>query len=75
MHYFIFPTKRRIITHFNIKIPNKEKAPIEYVYRMEGKCDAPYYALSADYGWEWFNYLRNHESYYSYVDKAKKLLK
>lgn len=58
-----------------IILPNKEKAPIEYVYRMDGKCNAPYYALSADYGWEWFNYLRNHESYYSYVDKAKKLLK
>ena len=58
-----------------IILPSKEKAPIEYVHRMDGKCNAPYYALSADCGWEWFNYLRNHESYYSYVDKAKKLLK
>lgn len=56
-----------------IILKNKEKAPIEYGYRMDGNCGAPYYALSADYGWEWFNYLRNHESYYSYVDKAKKL--
>ncbi len=58
-----------------VLLPSEEKSPIEYGYRMDGKCDAPHYALSADYGWEWFNYLRNHESYYSYVDKAKELLK
>ncbi len=58
-----------------IALPNGEKAPIEYGYRMDGGCNAPHYALSADYGWEWFNYLRNHESYYSYVDKSKKLIK
>lgn len=58
-----------------IVLPNNEKAPIEYTYRMDGKGNAPYYALSADYGWEWFNYLRNHESYYTYLDKAKELLK
>ncbi len=58
-----------------VLLPNKEKAPLEYGYRMDGNCAAPHYALSADYGWEWFNYLRNHESYYPYVDKAKELLK
>lgn len=59
----------------SLALPNGEKAPVEYGYRIDAKCDAPYYALSADYGWEWFNYLRNHKSYYSYVDKAKELLK
>jgi len=58
-----------------VLLPNGERSPIEYGYRMDNDCAAPHYALSADYGWEWFNYLRNHESYYSYVDKAKKLLK
>ena len=56
-------------------LPNGEKSPLEYGYRMDRDCAAPHYALSADYGWEWFNYLRNHESYYLYVDKAKELLK
>ncbi|MBO5261572.1 MAG: sigma-70 family RNA polymerase sigma factor [Clostridia bacterium] len=58
-----------------IVMPSNEKAPLEYGYRMDGGSNAPYYALSADYGWEWFNYLRNHESYYSYLDKSKQLLK
>lgn len=58
-----------------ILLPNGEKAPIEYGYRMDSNGSAPNYALSADYGWEWFNYLRNHESYYSYVDRAKELIK
>ena len=58
-----------------IVLANKEKAPVEYGYRIDGGNNAPHYALSADYGWEWFNYLRNHETYYSYVDRAKELLK
>ena len=58
-----------------IILPNGQKSPIEYGYRIDGGCNAPHYALSADYGWEWFNYLRNHESYYSYIDKCKELLK
>ena len=58
-----------------VVLPNKEKAPIEYGYRIDGKCNAPYYALSADYGWEWFNYIRGNESYYSYIDKSKELMK
>jgi len=58
-----------------VLLPNGDKAPLEYGYRMDRGCNAPHYALSADYGWEWFNYLRKHESYYSYVDKAKELLK
>ncbi len=58
-----------------IVLPNKERAPIEYGYRMDADGSVPYFALSADYGWEWFNYVRNHESYYSYLDRAKELTK
>ena len=58
-----------------VLLANGEKTPLEYGFRMDGACDAPYYALSSDYGWEWFNYVRNHESYYSYLDRAKELIK
>ncbi len=58
-----------------VLLANGEKAPLEYGFRMDGACDAPYYALSSDYGWEWFNYVRNHERYYSYLDRAKELTK
>ena len=72
---FIFGGIKLIKGKECVVLPNKEKAPIEYGYRMDGKCNAPYYALSADYGWEWFNYIRGNESYYSYIDKSKELMK
>lgn len=58
-----------------IVLPSGERAPMEYGFRMDADGRAPYFALSSDYGWEWFNYVKNHESYYSYLDRAKALIK
>ena len=58
-----------------ILYPNGKKEPYEYSYDVDANCGVPYYAMTADYGWEWFNPVKGEERFKLLVERARNLAK
>ncbi len=55
-----------------ILLPDGSVEPIEYGGILELNAKFMYKALTAKYGWEWFNSVRNEDKYKAFVEKVKK---
>ena len=56
-----------------ILLPDGTREPVSYDYRMNFNAKNFVYALTAPYGWEWFNTVRNEDRFKEIVEGAEKL--
>lgn len=56
-----------------IKLSDDTIEPITYGHLFEGTCSPMYYGMTAPYGWEWFDPVRNDDRFKEYIKRAKKM--
>ena len=58
-----------------ILYPDGKKEPYEHSDDVDVNSGMPYYAMTAEYGWEWFNCVKGEERYKLLVERARNLAK
>ena len=57
-----------------IKLPDDTIEPISYEHLFNETCSLMYYGLTAPYGWEWFDSVRNEDCFKEYIERAKNMI-
>ena len=57
-----------------IKLPDGTKEPISYDHLFDVHISFMHHGMTALYGWEWFNPVRDEERFKQYVERAGKLI-